>query len=163
MYSASPPFQYPSTPVAATTQAHHRRKSQYKALTPNTPTRIFSNSRRSTSSGGGGGGYHYITTPSRSDSPKLSLRNRFKARCFERAAKAREKAIKGKRYANHQRQLSSGDDFFMDDDEYDDDDDEEDEDIMQDEVCVVWCVFSVKLTIIIYIYIDFSKNYGQCY
>ena len=41
----------------------------------------------------------------------------------------------------------------MDDDDDDDDDDEEDEDIMQDEVCVVWCVFSVilKLTIIIYI------------
>ena len=142
MYSATPPFQYPSTPVAASTQAHHRRKSQYKAFTPNTPTRIFSNSRRSSGSGGvggggGGGGYHYITTPSRSDSPKLSLRNRFKARCFERAAKAREKAIKGKRYANHQRQLSSGDDFFMDDDDDDDDDDEEDEDIMQDEVCVL--------------------------
>ena len=123
MYSVSPPYQYPSTPVAAT-QAH-RRRSQYKALTPNTPTRIFSNSRRSTTIGG------FITTPSRPDSPKLSLRNRFKARCFERAAKAREKAIKGKRYANNQ--LSSGDDIFMDDD---DDEEEDDEDIMQDEVCV---------------------------
>jgi hypothetical protein len=61
----------------------------------------------------------------------VSLRNRFKARCFERAAKAREKAIKGKRYAN---QSSGSDDFTMD---YDDDEDEDDEDIMQDEVRII--------------------------
>ena len=155
MYSASPPSDwFNSSPLAA---AHsHRRRSQYKTLTPNTPTRIsnsrrssgrlftdegyittptrtFSNSRRSSGRLFTDGGY--ITSPSRPDSPKLSLRNRFKARCFERAAKAREKAIKGKRYANNQ---PSSDDFTMD---YDDEDEEDDEDIMQDEVCVF--VFSV--------------------
>ena len=129
MYSASPPYQCPSTPFAAT-QAH-RRRSQYKTLTFKTPTRIFSNSGRSTDTDWG----HHITTPSCPDSPKLSLRNRFKARCFERAAKARERAVKGKRFAN---QLSSSsDDFIMEDD----DDEEDDEDIMQDEVRV----FSVVL------------------
>ena len=162
MYSANPPYQCPSTPLAPrnpltykplnsspltcspdwskkssspvaatiTTQAH-RRRSQYKTLTPNTPTRSFSNSGRTSGRLFTDGGY--ITTPVRPDSQKLSLRNRFKARCFERAAKAREKAIKGKRYANHQ--LSS-DDFEMD---YDDEEDEED--IMQDEVCCVGVIW----------------------
>ena len=150
MYSASPPYQYPSTPLAsrnpltykplnsspltcssksspvAAAQAH-RRQSQYKTLsTPNTSTQKFSNSRRSSGRLFTDGGC--ITTPSRPDSQNLSLRNRFKARCSERAAKAREKAIKGKRYANH---LSS-DDSNMD---YDDEDDDDVENIMQDEVC----------------------------
>jgi hypothetical protein len=153
MHSASPPYQCPSTPLAprnpltykplnsspltcssdwsksspvAAPQAH-RRRSQYKTLTLNTPTRKFSNSRRSSGRLFTDG--DYITTPARPDSQKLSLRNRFKARCFERAAKAREKAIKGKRYANH----PSSDDFNMD---YDDEEDDDDDDIMQDEVCV---------------------------
>lgn len=154
MHSASPPYQCPSTPLAprnplaykplnssplnacssdwynsspvAAAQAH-RRRSQYKTLTPNTPTRVFSNSRRSSGRLFTDGGY--IATPSRPDSQKLSLRNRFKARCFERAAKARERAIKGKRYTNQ----PSSDDFTMD---YDDEDEDDDEDIMQDEVCV---------------------------
>ena len=99
-----------------------------------------------------------MTPPARPDSQKLSLRNRFKARCFERAAKAREKAIKGKRYAN---QLGSDD--FMD---YDDDDEDE-EDIMQDEVCVFfsWSIITVWMTECVYkiLYLDFSKNHGQCY
>jgi hypothetical protein len=76
------------------------------------------------------------TTAPRADSQKLSLRNRFKARCFERAAKAREKAVKGKRYATHQ--SSSGDDFTMDHDEEGDEEEEDDEDIMQDEVRVIY-------------------------
>ena len=154
MYSTSPPYQCPSTPLAprnpltykplnsspltcspdwsksspvaaAQEQAPHRRRSQYKTLTPNTPIRNFSNSRRTSGRLFTDGGY--IATPPRPDSQKLSLRNRFKARCFERAAKAREKAIKGKRYAN---QLSS-DDFCMD---YVDEEDDDDEDIMQVEV-----------------------------
>ena len=163
MYSASPPYQCPSTPLAprnpltykplnsspltcssdwfksspvAAAQAH-RRRSQYKTLTPNTPTRKISNPRRSSGTLFTDGGY--IATPARPDSQKLSLRNRFKARCFERAAKAREKAIKGKRYANQR----SSDDFSMD---YDDEDDEEDdEDIMQDEVCVFQVLFGRNL------------------
>ena len=183
MYSASPPYQCPSTPLAprnplmykplnsspltcfsqsspvAAVQVH-RRRSQYKTLTPNTPTRTFSNSRRSSTITSGrlfadGGS---ITTPTRPDSQKLSLRNRFKARCFERAAKAREKAIKGKRYANHR----SSDEFSMD---YDDDDDEDEEDIMQDEVCFFLAVLSLSggRAESFFFFVDFSKNYGECY
>jgi hypothetical protein len=156
MYCASPPYQYPSTPLAArnplaykplnsspltcsssksspvaAAQAH-RRRSQYKTLTPNTPTRnVVSSSRRSSGRLFTDGGF-IATSTTRADSQNLSLRNRFKARCFERAAKAREKAIKGKRYSNH----CSSDDSNMDYDD-EDDDDEDVEDIMQDEVCVL--------------------------
>lgn len=161
MYSASPPYQCPSTPLAprnpltykplnssplasspdwsklsspvAAIQAH--RRSQYKSLTPNTPIRNFSNARRSSGrlfTVGSGGGDNITTTPAQ----KLSLRDRFKARCFERAAKAREKAIKGRRYANQR----SSDDFSMDYDDEDDEDDD-DEDIMQDEVCITFRVY----------------------
>jgi hypothetical protein len=60
------------------------------------------------------------------DPQKSFLREKFKARCFERALRAREKAIRGKRYAS---EISSdGFDETMDDDEEDDDA------IMQDEV-----------------------------
>jgi hypothetical protein len=112
-----------SSPVVA---AQTRRRSQYKALTPNTPTRTFSNSRSSsgrlfTDEG------DIASSAGPSDSQKMFLRDRFKARCIERAAKARARAIKGKRYANQ----SSSDDLSMDYDE----EEENDEDIMQDEVC----------------------------
>lgn len=156
MYSSSPPHQCPSTPLAprnpltfkplnssplarspdransspvAAAQAR-RRSSQYKAPIPKTPAppRVFSNSRRSSSSGGRlfTNGSH-VATPAGPESQKMFLRDRFKARCFERAAKAREKAIKGKRYANE----PSSEDYIMD---YDEEDDDDDEDIMQDEV-----------------------------
>ena len=163
MYSANPSYQCPSTPLAprsplaykplnsspltcssdlfnsspvAATQAH-RRRSQYKTVTLNTPTRIFSNPRRSSGRLFTDGGY--IATPPRPDSQKLALRDRFKARCFERAARAREKAIKGKRYASQ----SGSDDFTMD---YDDEDEDEDEDIMQDEVCVIFLEFFIGMS-----------------
>lgn len=110
-----------SSPVVT---AQARRRSQYKALTPNTPSRTFSNSR-------GSSGRLFTDGNIENDSQKVFLRDRFKARCFERAAKARAKAIKGKRYANH----PSSDDFSMDYSGEDDNDDDEDEDIMQDEVC----------------------------
>ena len=61
------------------------------------------------------------------DPQKAFLREKFKARCFERAVKAREKAIRGKRYAGG----SSSDGF---DDIMDDGEEEDDDDIMQDEV-----------------------------
>ena len=172
MYSASPPYQCPSTPLAprnplaykplnsspltcspewsysspvAAAQAH--RRSQYKSLTPNTPTRIFSNSRRSSGRLFTDGGY--VATPPRPDSQKLSLRNRFKARCFERAAKARERAIKGKRYAQH-----SSDDFTMD---YDDEDEGDDEDIMQDEVRVFSVLFGGYCLLKLFLYQIFRR------
>jgi hypothetical protein len=59
------------------------------------------------------------------DSQKALLRGRFKARCVERAVRAREKAIRGKRSSR-----ISSDDFHMDDEEEDEGDDE----IMKDEV-----------------------------
>ena len=60
------------------------------------------------------------------DPQKAFLRSRFKARCLERAVKARERAVSAKRKPA----LSepSSDDYQMDDDE------EDDEYIMQDEV-----------------------------
>lgn len=62
--------------------------------------------------------------PVNDDSQKALLRGRFKARCVERAVRAREKAIRGKRLLR-----TSSDDFHMDDD-----DEEGDDEIMQDEV-----------------------------
>ena len=119
--------------------AQARRRSQYKSLTPNTPglPRIFSsNSRRRSSSGRlFTDGDAIASLPAeRPDSQKVYLRDRFKARCLERAVKARAKAIKGKRYLDQR----SSDDFMMDygDDDDDDDEAENEEDIMQDEVLV---------------------------
>lgn len=65
---------------------------------------------------------------------KAFLRERFKARCLERAVKARERAIRGKRLKSEV--SSDGFDFDegMDCDE--EDEDEVDEDIMKDEVCL---------------------------
>ena len=100
--------------------AQARRKSQYKPLIPTPPlfSRSSSSSRRS------------VSTPSCSveaDPQKSFLRDRLKARCIERAVKAREKAIRGKRSLSLNG--PSSDDYHMDDDEEEDDDD-----IMQDEV-----------------------------
>lgn len=69
-----------------------------------------------------------ITSASAEDSQKAFLREKFKARCFERAARAREKAIRGKRYVSEA--SSDGFDDAMDDD----DEEEDDDDIMQDEL-----------------------------
>jgi hypothetical protein len=105
-----------SSPVVA---AQARRRSQYKAAVSVHPERESSTARRLFSSG---------AEPTESADPqKAFLRSRFKARCFERAAKARERAVSGKR-AGKMREPSS-DDYLMDDDG-----EEEDEDIMQDEV-----------------------------
>jgi hypothetical protein len=110
--------------------AQARRRSQYKSLTPNTPpARIFSNSRRRSSSGRLFTDGDAIASPAEPDSQKVYLRDRFKARCLERAVKARAKAIRGKRYSDQR----SSDDIIMD---YDDDEAENEEDIMQDEVLV---------------------------
>ena len=125
-----------SSPVIA---AQARRRSQYKALTPNTPntpTRTFSNSRGSsgrlfTDEGN-------IASSAGLDPQKVFLRDRFKARCFERAAKARARAIKGKRYANQ---------FSSDDSSMDYDEEEDDEDIMQDEVCLFFSITFLQLNL----------------
>ena len=115
-----------SSPVVA---AQARRRSQYKPRSPQTPTvssrRISGNysEGRSLSSRSSLSAYS-VGIPE--NPPKLSMRDKFRARCLERAVKAREKAIKGRRYVL---QHPSSDDQPMDDDES-----EDEEDIMQDEV-----------------------------
>ena len=120
-----------SSPVIA---AQARRRSQYKPRSPQTPTVP---SRRAS------GNYSGDARPRRDTSayavgvpenpPKLSIRDKFRARCLERAVKAREKAIKGKRY--HGFHLSS------DDQPMDDDESEDEEDIMKDEVSLAAILF----------------------
>ncbi|CAA7268610.1 unnamed protein product [Cyclocybe aegerita] len=108
-----------SSPVAA---AQARRRSQYKAHAPTTP----SQSRTSTGSRNGDRRVDLASYSggSEEDSQKAFLRGRFKARCFERAVKARDKAISKKRHSE-----PSSDDYSMDADE-----EEDDETIMQDEL-----------------------------
>ncbi|KAF9478995.1 hypothetical protein BDN70DRAFT_879279 [Pholiota conissans] len=103
-----------SSPMAA---AQARRRSQYKS-----PVGFKHDStvaRRLFSSDG--------VSKDDTDAHKSFLRDRIKAHCFERAAKARERAIYGKRKSSMYE--PSSDDYPMDDD-----DEEDDEDIMQDEL-----------------------------
>jgi len=57
---------------------------------------------------------------------KTFLRERFKARCLQRAAVSREKAVRGKRFSGSANLF--GEDLAMEDEE------EDDETIMQDDV-----------------------------
>ena len=171
MYSSSPIFHYPSTPAGGrdplqfrplnssplaesspgntktspVAAAQARRKSQYKGHSPITPLSFRSlfagqsSSRRSD---------YTPPVPVKDDSQKALLRGRFKARCVERAVRAREKAIRGKRSL----QMSS-DDFQMDDDE-----EEGDDEIMKDEVRVF---FGPDVTTSEHP-LDFPKNRGEC-
>jgi len=111
---ASSPLASPkSSPVVA---AQARRQAQYKA-------RVTSSSRSAAS--------QFPCTQSGSKTPenpqKTFLRDRFKARCLERAQKQRHDKVQ------KQRTPSSSDVFF--DCEMDCDEDEDDELVMQDEVC----------------------------
>jgi len=156
MYASSPSSQYdyPSTPVALrhplqfrplnsspladspgksspVVAAQARRRSQYKSHSPTTPLQSRSVSGGSHTSARLFSGVGNVANfgSADTDPQKVSLRDRFKARCLERAVRARAKAIRGKRYGDLQD--PSSDDFQMDDD-----DSEDDEDIMQDEVCL---------------------------
>ncbi|KDR72740.1 hypothetical protein GALMADRAFT_252956 [Galerina marginata CBS 339.88] len=117
-----------TSPVAA---AQARRKSQYKAHTPTTPllSRGFLGARGPTrrTPSAASNPSSYLGGSVESDPQKVFLRDRLKARCLERAVKAREQAIRGKR-RGHLNEPSS------DDQPMDDDDEEDDEDIMQDEL-----------------------------
>ncbi|KAG5652640.1 hypothetical protein H0H81_004252 [Sphagnurus paluster] len=126
----SSPLASPSTPKISPVAA--RRRNQFKTRTPSTPisssSRTYFNARAVGSSGGpvfGSGGS--VATPTAEDPQKTFLRQKFKAKCLERATKAREKAIKGRRYHNE----TSSDGF---DESMDDDDEEDDDSIMQDEL-----------------------------
>jgi hypothetical protein len=114
--------------------AQARRRSQYKSRTPSTPvtssSNTFTNARAISSSGGSvffSGGFASGSTPVQ-DPQKSFLREKFKAKCFARAAREREKAIRGRRY-NLSDASSDGFDEAMDDD-----DEEDDNTIMDDEV-----------------------------
>lgn len=129
----APPSPPKSSPIVA---AQARRRLQFKARTPSTP--VASSSRTFPSTGS-------VTPTTRrslftgsvsasvQDSQKEFLREKFKARCFQRAVRAREKAIRGKRYASE----ASSDGF---DDSMDYDEEEDDDAIMQDEVCLMCLV-----------------------
>jgi hypothetical protein len=118
----SSPLSPRSSPAA--TQA--RRRLSYKSHVPSSPTpsRIFTS--RSLSSG---------TAKLPEDPQKTFLREKFKARCLERAVKAREAAVRKRRWSESD---ASSDGFQIDceDDEMDDDDDT----VMQDEVRHVYMI-----------------------
>ncbi|RDB27481.1 hypothetical protein Hypma_003860 [Hypsizygus marmoreus] len=120
----SSPLATPSTPKKPSPVAA-RRRIQFKQRTPSTPvassSRTHVNSRSVSSSGGSVFGGEDGQGSSFADDPqKAFLREKFKARCFERAAKARAKAIRGRRYASEM--SSDGFDEPMDEDEEEDDD-----------------------------------------
>ncbi|KAF8996248.1 hypothetical protein BDQ17DRAFT_1429857 [Cyathus striatus] len=135
----SSPLAQPATPSKRSplTNSQSRRRSQYKARTPNTP--LLSSSARSWGSNmvvHGSGGALFTSGGSRDCSlfgmdsgesgQKAFLREKFKKRCLARAAKAREKYIRDKRYS-----LPSSEGF---DEPMEEDSDEDDEDIMEDEL-----------------------------
>jgi hypothetical protein len=107
-----------SSPVAL---AQSRRRLSYKSRVPSTPTpsRIFTNH---SSSG--------VSVKASEDPQKEFLRERFKARCLERAVKAREAAVRKRRWSESEAS-SDGFDINCEDDDMEDDD----ETVMQDEVC----------------------------
>ncbi|KAF9458368.1 hypothetical protein BDZ94DRAFT_106062 [Collybia nuda] len=126
----SSPLASPSSPKSPIVVAQARRRSQYKARTPSTPVASSSNILSARTIGSSGGSVFYsgsATSTPVQDPQKSFLREKFKAKCFARAAKAREKAIRGRRY-----DLSSDgfDDAMDDEDEEDDGDDS----IMDDEL-----------------------------
>jgi len=85
------------------------------------------------------------------DPQKSFLREKFRARCFEKAAKAREKAIRCKRYQSE----ASSDGY---DEAMDEDDEEDEEDIMHDEVRSVLSSIVPALKLLP----AFSQDNGEC-
>ena len=73
------------------------------------------------------------------DNQKQFLRERIKAKCIERAQKARERAVKQRRYTGYSDRSSDG--FEMEDE--DEDEEENDDDIMSDEVHVLFILTTV--------------------
>lgn len=124
-FSSSPLASPSNQSQVSVTQA--RRHSQYKSRTPRTPSNsLRSGLGGSRCSGGilleGGDGSTSTEAPQ-----KTFLREKFKARCLERAQKARERAIRGRRWSDPS---SDGFDDAMDCEG----EEEDDESVMQDEV-----------------------------
>ncbi len=128
---SSPTF---SSPLSA---AQARRKSQYKTMTPSSGTSpAFKRFPRRTVSVSAPLFGSDASTPGQSQ--KEFLRQRFQTRCFQRAAKARESAVKRKRYAG-------SDDVF--DDAMDDDKEETEDEVLKDEVRPRLSLKTLKLLI----------------
>ncbi|KAG6853188.1 hypothetical protein C0991_006219 [Blastosporella zonata] len=104
-----------------------RRRLQYKSKSPSTPVASSSRTQARVISSSGGSVFGSGGTQTPLDPQKTFLREKFKAKCFERAAKARVRAIKGRRYLGE----ASSDGF---DESMEEDDEEDDNDIMQDEL-----------------------------
>ncbi|OAX39943.1 hypothetical protein K503DRAFT_738519 [Rhizopogon vinicolor AM-OR11-026] len=140
MQSSSPFFQTPSTPGRSsyyTSRSHQpltssplaspksspviaaqaRRQAQYKTRETSSSRTPFTLSQPLFAQSSG-------KTPE--DAQKSLLRERFRARCLERAQKERQEKVKGRRTA------SSSDVFF--DSEMDCDEDEDEDSVMQDEL-----------------------------
>ncbi|KAG6901924.1 hypothetical protein C0995_006635 [Termitomyces sp. Mi166 len=115
----APKFETPSSPDDSPVAA--RRRLQFKSRTPSTPLPSSSSRAYARAIGSSGGSvFDGGKTLPPLDPQKAFLREKFKVRCFERAAKARERAVKGKRYLSEP--SSDGFDEVMDDDEEEDDD-----------------------------------------
>ncbi|KAH7924938.1 hypothetical protein BV22DRAFT_1034633 [Leucogyrophana mollusca] len=146
MQSSSPAFHFPSTPSRSsyysarshqpmnssplaspksspTTAAQARRRSQYKS----TASRIPSTSRGSNTERIGQPLFYRTGSQVPEDPQKSFLRERFKARCFERAQKQRESAV-----ASRRRDSEPGDLFS--DTSMDCEEEEDENSVMQDEL-----------------------------
>ncbi|KAL1743958.1 hypothetical protein HDZ31DRAFT_83065 [Schizophyllum fasciatum] len=117
-------------------QRSGRRRLQYKATGPTTPSNARTPLPPSASGGGsvflsGGSGSRklFVNSSPSEDPQKAFLRDRFRTKCLERAAQARRRSINKRRYASSE---PSSDGFDLDQD-MEDDDEEEDEEIMNDE------------------------------
>ncbi|THH01282.1 hypothetical protein EW026_g1375 [Hermanssonia centrifuga] len=125
---ASPTSSPSGSPIAL---AQQRRRSQYKSNFPSSSIIDRKYSSRRVSNSSPDVFYQPRTeqpTPTEEAPRKTVLRERFKARCFERASEERERRVKGKRKQSDW--SSDGPDDIMD---YEQEDDEADEEFMNDE------------------------------
>ncbi|KAL0950765.1 hypothetical protein HGRIS_007533 [Hohenbuehelia grisea] len=152
----SSPLASPTNPASSPAfAAQSRRREQYKGRNrlPSTPApssvRNAVTVRAASLSGGsvfGSGGSKNTNRPSQGtigglfgtastdpkDVKRDALREKFKAKCLQRAMKERNKAVRGKRYAGPSSEAWSATSDAMDED--DDDTEETVEDIMRDEL-----------------------------
>ncbi|KAG6877648.1 hypothetical protein C0992_009592 [Termitomyces sp. T32_za158] len=125
----------PSSPDASPIAA--RRRLQFKSrartplpLPPPLPSSSSSRARPRGVFSSGGSVFEDDPVPAL-DAQKSFLREKFKARCFERAVRARERAVRGKRYLS---EPSSDFDEAMDGGGEGEEEEEDDEAIMADEL-----------------------------
>ena len=148
---SSPP-RYPfqplhSSPLNDSSPSFTRRRLQYKSQISHSstlPSPLTSRRTRSTPSNGTSTPHglsrhdtrHHFPHPE--DPQKQFLRERMRARCFERVQEARARAVKQRRYTGYSDRSSDG--FDMDEDN-DDEGEEKDDDIMSEEVTCLLSFF----------------------